>query len=220
MSGRTADEILALRVVDPAMGSGAFLVAACRYLAAAYERALIEEGRAHEPDIGLADQADLRRLIAERCLAGVDVHPVAVQLGRLSLWLAALAEGKPLSFLDHRLRVGNSLIGVWPDDLRRAGKRRRGPQSPLPLFDDADLARRLGRIARPLVELRERRDDTVDDVRAKEAILGGARGRALSARALATGGRPLVRRLLLAGPRCRRDRRGTRAVTRRGASGH
>ena len=158
------------------MGSGAFLVAACRYLAAAYERALIEEGRAHEPDIGPAEQADLRRLIAERCLAGVDVHPVAVQLGRLSLWLAALAEGKPLSFLDHRLRVGNSLIGVWPDDLRRAGTRRRGPQSSLPLFDDADLARRLGRIARPLVELRERRDDTVDDVRAKEAIWAALAG--------------------------------------------
>ena len=63
---------------------------------------------------------NIRRLIAERCLAGVDANPVAVQLARLSLWLTTLARGKPLGFLDHRLRVGNSLIGASPDDLRRS----------------------------------------------------------------------------------------------------
>ena len=177
VTGRTADEILALRVVDPAMGSGAFLVAACRHLAAAYERALVEEGRAHESDFGSAEQADIRRLIAERCLAGVDVHPTAVQLARLSLWLATLSHGKPLNFLDHRLRVGNSLIGAAPEDLRRVptGRRQR-PVQTLPLFEDLDLSRSLDRIARPLFELRERRDDTVQDVRAKEAIWSSVSG--------------------------------------------
>ena len=85
VAGASADAILALRVVDPAMGSGAFLVAACRYLAAAYERALVEEGRCAEPDLDADARADMRRLIAEHCLAGVDVNPVAVQLARLSL---------------------------------------------------------------------------------------------------------------------------------------
>ena len=81
--GRSADEILALRVVDPAMGSGAFLVAACRYLAGAYERALIDEGRCSQADMDDETRGDVRRLIAERCLAGVDANPVAVQLGAL-----------------------------------------------------------------------------------------------------------------------------------------
>ena len=176
VAGRSSDEILAIRVVDPAMGSGAFLVAACRYLAAACERALVEEGRLSESDLGPAEQADIRRLIAERCLAGVDLHPIAVQLARLSLWLATLAEGRPLSFLDHRLRVGNSLVGASPDDLRHVGDRPGRRRGTLPLLEDLDLERSLRRMAQPLSELRERRDDTVHDVRAKEALWSNLSG--------------------------------------------
>lgn len=170
VTGRSADEILALRVVDPAMGSGAFLVAACRYLAAAYEGALIEDGRCGAADLGPADRAGLRRLVAERCLAGVDVNPIAVQLARLSLWLATLSAGKPLGFLDHRLRVGNSLVGAWPDDLRYVGSRQRAATAPLPLFDHVELEYSVREAVRPLWALLDRRDDTVADVRAKEAI--------------------------------------------------
>jgi hypothetical protein len=169
VSGRSADDILALRVVDPAMGSGAFLVAACRYLAAAYEHALVAEGRCAEGDVRPKDRVGMRRLIAERCLAGVDVNPVAVQLARLSLWLATLAEGKPLGFLDHRLRVGDSLIGASPEDVRRARPARTAPAS-LPLFEDLDLEHSLQRVAQPLLQLTLRPDDTIEDVRAKEAI--------------------------------------------------
>src|SRR6185436_3613309 len=97
----TTDDILALRVVDPAMGSGAFLVAACRYLSRAYESALIDEGRCAETDLDAETRAGIRRAIAVRCLAGVDRNPVAVQLARLSLWLTSLARDKPLTFLDH-----------------------------------------------------------------------------------------------------------------------
>ena len=64
VSGRKADDILRLRVLDPAMGSGAFLVAACRYLAAAAEERLVREGRWHPGDITAADRAALRREIA------------------------------------------------------------------------------------------------------------------------------------------------------------
>lgn len=165
----TSDAILALRVVDPAMGSGAFLVAACRYLASAYERASIEEGRCSETDLNHDARADIRRLVAENCLAGVDVNPIAVQLARLSLWLTTLARGKPLSFLDHRLRTGNSLVGISPDDLWRRPGRATAGATPLPLFETARLEDSLRQIARPLAELTSRRDDTVEVVHRKSA---------------------------------------------------
>ena len=171
VAGKSADAILLLRVVDPAMGSGAFLIAACRYLATAYERALIDEGRCSEADIDAAERANIRRLVAERCLAGVDANPVAVHLARLSLWLATLAQGKPLGFLDHRLRTGNSLVGAAPDDLQRVpGRRHAGDLATLPLLDDIELEHSLRQVTRPLLDLATRRDDTVDDVRAKEAV--------------------------------------------------
>jgi hypothetical protein len=178
VSGATSDAILALRVLDPAMGSGAFLVAACRYLAAAYEHAIVDEGRVGATDLDEPARADIRRLIAERCLAGVDANPVAVQLARLSLWLATLAEGKPLGFLDHRLRVGNSLVGASPDDLRRvpAGKASPVRDFTLPLFDESRLEETVRRVGRPLAELITRRDETVEDVHAKEAAWAGLSG--------------------------------------------
>lgn len=170
VAGRRADEILTLRIVDPAMGSGAFLVCACRYLAAAYERALLDEGRASPVDLDEDERAGIRRLVAERCLAGVDVNPVAVQLARLSLWLTTLTRGKPLGFLDHRLRVGNSLVGASPGDLSRFPNRRRSAAPVLPLFDqhDFDLATRDALAT--LAVLRTRSDDGVADVRAKERL--------------------------------------------------
>ncbi len=119
VDGAPADRILQLRVVDPAMGSAAFLVSACRYLARAYERALVREGVTDEADIDDADRALFRRLVAQRCLFGVDLNPTAVQLARLSLWLATLSANKPLTFLDHHLVCGNSLIGASPIDMAR-----------------------------------------------------------------------------------------------------
>lgn len=162
----SADAILHLRVVDPAMGSGAFLVAACRHLATAYERALVGEGRLSEHEIDTGMRADFRRLVAQRCLYGVDRNPVAVQLARLSLWLATLAGGKPLTFLDHRLRTGDALVGARPGDLRHAAIRR---TTAMPLFDDHD-ERELGRLAQPLLSLAAESDDTVEAVRRKEAL--------------------------------------------------
>ncbi|HTN83735.1 MAG TPA: N-6 DNA methylase [Sorangium sp.] len=106
------DRILALAVCDPAMGSGAFLVEACRqlaaHLAAAWERAGEAPRLARE-------EPPLRRamaLVAERCLYGVDLDPIAVDLARLSLWLAVEEASLALSFLDGKLRCGDSLIGA------------------------------------------------------------------------------------------------------------
>jgi hypothetical protein len=174
VNDRAADAILSLRILDPAMGSGAFLVAACRYLAAAAERALIREGHWHPHDVTAADRALLRRQIASRCLFGVDLNPMAVQLARLSLWLATLSVNKPLSFLDHHLVTGNSLIGARPDDIRRqppASGRRVRRHEPLPLFDSQNLSPVLAETAAIRTRMSSEADDSAVVVHRKEQAL-------------------------------------------------
>ena len=106
------DAILDLKVCDPAMGSGAFLVEACRQLG----DALIEAWRAHKaaPELPAGEDEVIaaRRLIAQRCLYGVDRNPMAVDLAKVSLWLATLAKEHALTFVDHALRHGDSLVGL------------------------------------------------------------------------------------------------------------
>ena len=175
------ERILALRVLDPAMGSGAFLVAACRYLASVYEEALVAGGRCHPSDIGHEERRAFRRLVAQRCLYGVDLNPMAVQLARLSLWLATLAPDRPLTFLDHRLLVGDSLLGTSLDDVARhpfpgAKPPPRGRETMLPLFgsDEAEAAMRAVLPSR--MRLAAEPDDTVDAVRGKERLLAALEG--------------------------------------------
>lgn len=136
IEGKTAGQILDLRIVDPAMGSGAFLVAACVFLADACEHALIRDGQWPAADAGVADRAMLRRQVAERCLYGVDLNPTAVQLARVSLWLTTLAANRPLTFLDHHLATGNSLIGARLGDMSRPPARSGRRPAALPLFED------------------------------------------------------------------------------------
>ena len=172
--GQPSEAILNLRVLDPAMGSGAFLVAAGRHLAAAAEQALIREGRWHVHDVTTADRVLLRRLVASRCLFGVDLNPMAVQLARLSLWLATLSAGKPLSFLDHHLVAGNSLVGATPDDVRRqppGGRRRGGRHDALPLFDESELSSTLAGGVAVRLTLTSQPDDSAMVVRGKERTL-------------------------------------------------
>jgi N-6 DNA Methylase/Eco57I restriction-modification methylase len=169
------DRILGLRIVDPAMGSGAFLVAACRYLAAAYETSLVRAGGYHDSDFGERERVSIRRTIADRCLYGVDLNPMAVQLARLSMWLATLAADRPLTFLDHRLLVGDSLVGAWLSTIRHAPvlhpRRRAADSAGLPLFD-GEAARRALTGALPIrFTLEQVSDDTLEQVRAKEQAL-------------------------------------------------
>ncbi len=177
VDGKTADDILALRVVDPAMGSGAFLVAACHYLADQCERAMVRDGQLPGAEISVAEKAAIRRRVAERCLFGVDLNPTAVQLARLSLWLTTLASDRPLTFLDHHLAVGDSLIGARLSDLgrspvRRARERRLDPQSPvLPIFEDEVAGVLAARILPDRIRLALEPSDTVEAVRRKERRL-------------------------------------------------
>jgi hypothetical protein len=176
--GRNPEGVLSLRVVDPAMGSGAFLVAACRYLADAYEEARIAEGSVTRADISIADRAAFRRAVAQRCLYGVDLNPTAVQLSRLSLWLCTLAADRPLTFLDHHLRAGNSLAGARALDIARQppGPGRRRPASALPLFDADDLADRIASTIAPRLGLAREPDDSAAIVRRKERVIDGLSG--------------------------------------------
>ena len=121
------EQILDLKVCDPAMGSGAFLVEACRQLG----DALVEAWQAHDAvPVIPPDENEItfaRRQVAQRCLYGVDRNPKAVDLAKLSLWLVTLAKDHPLTFLDHALRPGDALIGLsrrqleafhWKDDAK------------------------------------------------------------------------------------------------------
>ena len=105
---RPADALLGLAVVDPACGSGHFLLAAARRLAAHVAR-LEAQGTPSTDDY----RAALRRVVG-RCLFGVDVNPLAVELCKVSLWMEALEPGRPLTFLDSHVRLGNALLGATP----------------------------------------------------------------------------------------------------------
>ena len=150
-----AEAVLNLKVLDPAMGSGHFLVTAVDFLSdyiaelieyvpavpewldGAYASPLVERvdrirldilKRAEESNwvlekAQLTDQAIIRRMVLKRCIYGVDKNPLTVELAKVSLWLHSFTVGAPLSFLDHHLRCGDSLVGLRvseaTEDLRR-----------------------------------------------------------------------------------------------------
>jgi hypothetical protein len=178
VAGRTSDGILHITVLDPAMGSGAFLVAACHYLAAAYEDALVRERGLLPGDVTDDDRARYRRLVAQRCLYGVDLNPMAVQVARLSMWLATLAASKPLTFLDHHLAVGNSLVGASLDAVASrppGGRTRQRRPGQLPLFAASDVEPALTRALPLRTDLAFLPDDCVSVVRDKERTLASLR---------------------------------------------
>jgi hypothetical protein len=113
----TPDQILSLKICDIAVGSAAFLVETCRQLADVLVRAWRVHGRTLEgrPQVLPSDETEellAMRTIAQRCLYGVDRNPMAVDLAKLSLWLATLAKDHPFTFLDHAIRCGDSLVGL------------------------------------------------------------------------------------------------------------
>ena len=136
-----AEAILALKVCDPAMGSGHFLVTLADYLADRLIGAMAEAEAAVEGYVSplagriqairerivanaeernwaidrdrLDDRHIVRRMVLKRCVYGVDKNPMAVELAKVTLWLHTFTVGAPLSFLDHHLRCGDSQFGAW-----------------------------------------------------------------------------------------------------------
>ena len=106
------EEILDLKILDPATGSGAFLVEACRQLAARLVEAWSNHGGPSDIPPDEDELLYARRLVAQRCLYGVDKNPMAIDLARLSLWLATFAKDHEFTFIDHALRCGDSLVGL------------------------------------------------------------------------------------------------------------
>ena len=146
---KTPEEILALKICDPACGSASFLVAALHYLTDVLYQSLVYHRRIKDhPEDGsstvaitlpfgtpsqarpeeelipvrpgnerfeIMTKARLRRYVVERCLYGVDLSPLAVELAHMSLWIETMDRDLPFTFLDHKIKVGNSLIGAWFD---------------------------------------------------------------------------------------------------------
>jgi hypothetical protein len=141
---KNPEQILALKVCDPAMGSGSFLAGALRYLTEALTQSLFHHKLIERSEDGgvprmadgkLADllsdeltklnpkddgfeealRSQLKRHIVENCLYGVDLDPLAVELGRMALWVETMDRDLPFGFLDHKLKVGNALVGTWFD---------------------------------------------------------------------------------------------------------
>ena len=118
-----AERIFELKILDPAMGSGHFLTSAVDYLA----REIIDaqEKQAAQQGIETVDEKHdinwARRKVAQRCIYGVDLNPLATELAKVSLWLRTLAAEQPLAFLDHHLKTGNSLVGSDIEDVLANG---------------------------------------------------------------------------------------------------
>ena len=192
-SGREAEKaILELNILDPAVGSGHFLIGAARRLARRLARARATADGESEPSPLLYQRA-LRDVIG-RCLYGVDINPMAAELCRVGLWLEALEPGKPLSFLDRRIRVGDSLLGILDpavmargvpgqaykaltgDDKAvcrdlKARNRRAGASVQTGLFDEAGI----GRIVTAVTGIDDMPEDTLADIDRKRAAWETAR---------------------------------------------
>lgn len=114
-----SERLLNLKICDPAMGSGAFLVSVVKFLADQVVAAWTREGKVEEIAHESEDVVHVaRRLVAQRCVYGVDKNRYAVNLAKLSLWLTTLAKDEPFTFLDHALRHGDSLVGLDLEQLR------------------------------------------------------------------------------------------------------
>ncbi len=130
---KSPKDILGLKVCDMAMGSGAFLVQACRYLAERLVEAWENEEKKHPGQVLITPDGEFShgspserlvpkdaaervaiamRYVADRCLYGVDINPMAVEMAKLSLWLITVQRDRPFTFLDHALKCGDSLLGV------------------------------------------------------------------------------------------------------------
>jgi methylase of polypeptide subunit release factors len=192
---RSAKELLDLKVCDLACGSGAFLVEACRYLAARLQEAWQVAQRSHPDAPGITPDGSAAkghpteqiiptdaeerhvyalRLVAQRCIYGVDKNPLAAEMAKLSLWLLTLAKDKPFEFLDHAIRCGDSLVGIHNLDQLRYFNLQASRERERPELGNLFLQFLDPRI-QEAIELRRKLEtmpaNRVEDVQAQEQLL-------------------------------------------------
>ncbi|MFC6942988.1 Eco57I restriction-modification methylase domain-containing protein [Salinirubellus sp. GCM10025818] len=170
-----AEEVFDLKILDPAMGSGHFLTSAIDYLAReiidAQERQAAQQGIEtvdEDHDINWA-----RRQVAQRCIYGVDLNPLAVELAKVSLWLRTLAAEQPLAFLNHHLKTGNSLVGSDIETVLNNGNTEIGnEEGQLTLQQSFDRTRQqaLEHVTDQFEELLAIDNETLDDIKEMEAV--------------------------------------------------
>ena len=173
-----ADAILKLKILDPAMGSGHFLVEAIDYLAQILTTDPYLETDARQEE----DLTYWKRIVTEKCIYGVDKNPLAVELAKLSLWLTTTSPDKPLSFLDHHLKTGDSLVGAdvhaldnLPMILLSAKARQKKHAqhkkqvTQYHLFDQR-LHEALPNVIKQIFRITHRESDSYDTVKEKETI--------------------------------------------------
>ncbi|OKY78296.1 MAG: Type II restriction enzyme methylase subunit [Candidatus Methanohalarchaeum thermophilum] len=160
-----ASKIFELDILDPAMGSGHFLVEATDYLASEIVRARAVEGESDQKhDIHWA-----RREVARRCIYGVDINPLATELAKLSLWLETMSKGKPLTYLDHHLKTGNSLIGADMEEIETLPQTEKEEKPDQSLFDlDEDFQEARDKLVSMYKKLESVPDNSLENVRLKE----------------------------------------------------
>ncbi len=178
VAGKTDDAakakaILGVNVLDPAMGSGHFLVETTEFIARyLIDLAVPVEAEAHgEPDL-----LYWKRRVAQSCVYGVDLNPLAVELAKLSLWLTTVAKDRPLSFLDHHLRAGNALVGMRLADLQfggakpKAKKQAAAPAGQLSMMADETFRRSLSVAVGSMWLIEGSAAQTVADVKQQEQL--------------------------------------------------
>lgn len=164
------DATLSINVLDPAMGSGHFLVGTVDFLSLKLLDAVNKDydaGKIADPAPYTSDWA--RRDVVSHCIYGVDLNELAVELAKVGLWLTTISRDKPLSFLDHRLKQGNSLIGMKLSSLRYyPGTEPKGMgQAELPT---SISPRFIGHILSKISELEAIEDNKLEDVKRKEKV--------------------------------------------------
>ncbi|MCO8256747.1 N-6 DNA methylase [Haladaptatus sp. AB618] len=182
-AGEFAERVFDLKVLDPAMGSGHFPVNAVDYLAReiidAQERQdqqavkrgdeeAISEPRTEEGE--LRDINWARRKVAQRCIFGVDLNPLATELSKVSLWLRTLAAEQPLAFLDHHLKTGNSLVGSDVTEVLSNDTETNSGQLTLQQALDRVRQNTLEHVMNRMKELLEIDNETLEDVKSMEEI--------------------------------------------------
>jgi hypothetical protein len=115
-----AADILTMTICDPAMGSGAFLVEACRQLSAKVVKAWDDypEDKPAVPE-GESIEFVALRTVAQRCIFGVDRNPMAVDLAKMSMWLLTISKDHPFTFMDHSMKHGDALVGMSKEQIKK-----------------------------------------------------------------------------------------------------